>query len=39
MKKFLTALLAAWNMLVAPVAVAEIQTYEGSEDYYVLGCG
>ncbi len=37
MKKFLTALLAAWNMFVAPVAVAEIQTYEGSEDYYVLG--
>lgn len=37
MKKFLTALLAAWSMLVAPVADAEIQTYEGSEDYYVLG--
>ena len=37
MKKFLTALPAAGSLLIASVAAAEIQTYEGSEEYYVLG--
>ena len=37
MKKFFSAILGAWIFFGAATVNAEVKTYEGTDEYYVLG--